>query len=245
MRRISALTFICGFLFLANQVHARFLQTDPVGYKDDLDLYTYVSNDPTDRVDPTGRYTCTGSQGQCQTVDNFVNQARNAMSHLDKNSDAYKKISLVLNYFGAAGVKNGVVFNPTSLGTGVLASAGEHGTINVDIGHIGSYAASLEKYNASFSPAYVRNGIGAGALAHEGRHERDFQRLWGGNGPSNKQQEYRTEMNAYTTEAGVHRGLGLTTGLNSPGMTDQQRQEAIENGAQGSTDAYCAAGGSC
>jgi RHS repeat-associated protein len=32
----------------------RFLQTDPVGYKDDIDWYAYVGNDPTDRVDPTG-----------------------------------------------------------------------------------------------------------------------------------------------------------------------------------------------
>jgi len=32
----------------------RFLQTDPIGYKDDIDLYTYVGNDPTDRTDPTG-----------------------------------------------------------------------------------------------------------------------------------------------------------------------------------------------
>jgi len=31
-----------------------FLQTDPVGYKDDLDLYTYVGDDPMDKADPTG-----------------------------------------------------------------------------------------------------------------------------------------------------------------------------------------------
>ncbi len=30
------------------------MQNDPVGYKDDLDLYTYVANDPTDQTDPTG-----------------------------------------------------------------------------------------------------------------------------------------------------------------------------------------------
>ncbi|MBV8977712.1 MAG: RHS repeat protein [Alphaproteobacteria bacterium] len=32
----------------------RFLQVDPVGYKADLDLYTYVANDPTNQTDPRG-----------------------------------------------------------------------------------------------------------------------------------------------------------------------------------------------
>ncbi len=41
----------------------RFLQTDPVGYKDDIDWYTYVGNDPTNRVDPTGLKSNDGSNG--------------------------------------------------------------------------------------------------------------------------------------------------------------------------------------
>jgi len=35
-------------------VLGRFLQTDPVGYKDDVDLYTYTHDDPIDGVDPSG-----------------------------------------------------------------------------------------------------------------------------------------------------------------------------------------------
>ncbi len=33
----------------------RFLQTDPVGYTADLNLYTYAGNDPVGRTDPTGK----------------------------------------------------------------------------------------------------------------------------------------------------------------------------------------------
>lgn len=50
----------------------RFMQTDPVGYKSDLDLYTYVGDDPTDKTDPTGKVATCYSDGCIMTCYSVV-----------------------------------------------------------------------------------------------------------------------------------------------------------------------------
>lgn len=73
LRQASLIVLSQGLLW-TTPAQARFLQVDPVGYDDDVNLYAYVGNDPVNRMDPEGT-TCVMVENKAQCKIDVVSRA--------------------------------------------------------------------------------------------------------------------------------------------------------------------------
>src|SRR6202789_4206540 len=131
----------------------RFLQTDPVRYDADLNLYTYVGNDPTYKLDPTGMVVFTlGGYGEAAAV---IGGNASVGLYFDTNSWEFGSYGSIEGGTGVglrAGATGGVYrsvgdlsgpYWTTGAGAGPVSGAVIMGSGNHPVGGTGSLGVGL------------------------------------------------------------------------------------------------------
>lgn len=82
---VAVVWFVAG-----TAAEARFLQTDPVGYQQNTNLYIYVGNDPLNATDPTGQICIGQDSDYCDRSDQYA-----------KYDEMFRSDPAGTSYFGA------------------------------------------------------------------------------------------------------------------------------------------------
>jgi RHS repeat-associated protein len=215
----------------------QFLSTDPVDPDPqtgtNFNRYAYGDSNPYRFIDPSGRYSCDGSDTDCGAVANAVSSLSDAASNSSLSTDQQDSLMAVHDLYGTPGEDNGVTIKlgdeggvSNSLG-GTSTNSGET-TIGIRIDQIadGAGGRGSQKFQDRLT----------GIVAHEGEHAVD-QRVNGM--PRDRITEKAGEIRASTVQAALFQGLNSNYGVWLWTPDGGLQANGIERSAESSANLWC------